>query len=117
MVRTLRVFVEVDPSSPIFKGFRLNRDFFTDFSGNLLKEVMERLPVLETVEFDAYPSVDRHGALMTRLLDETRKAGKRTTWGPQRDWGNSLAAWLEKGRLKAQEKRNGGSVEVVDVTV
>ena len=103
-VRTLRVFVEVDPSSPIFKGFRLNRDFFTHFSGNLLREVMERLPVLETVEFDAYPSVDRHGALMTRLLQDARNANMRVAWGSERDWGDGLADKLEKVRLKARQK-------------
>ncbi|KAL9029760.1 MAG: hypothetical protein Q9196_002037 [Gyalolechia fulgens] len=102
-VRTLRVFVEVDPSSPVFKGFRLNRDFFTHFSGTLLREVMDRLPVLETVEFDGYPSVDRHGALMTRLVDDARRAKKRITWGAEREWGDSLADKLEKARLKARE--------------
>ncbi|KAL8949793.1 MAG: hypothetical protein Q9222_004136 [Ikaeria aurantiellina] len=102
-VRTLRVFVEVDPSSPIFKGFRLNREFFTNFSGTLLKQVVERLPVLETVEFDAYPSVDRHGAMMTRLLEETRKAGKRVVWGKEREWGNSLADQVEMARLRVKQ--------------
>ena len=109
-VRTLRVFVEVDPSSPIFKGFRLNRDFFTNFSGNLLRGILERLPVLEVVEFDAYPSVDRHGALMTRLLHETENEQKKVAWSPRREWGDSLADKLEKARLKAQEKSNGSVV-------
>lgn len=104
-VRTLRVFVEVDPSSPVFKGFRLNRHFFTDFSGTLFQKVMARLPVLDTVEFDAYPSVDRDGALMVRLLEDTRKAEKRIAWGPQREWGDSLADKLEKARLKALRAR------------
>ncbi|KAI4140813.1 MAG: hypothetical protein L6R39_005646 [Caloplaca ligustica] len=108
-VRTLRVFVEVDPSSPVFKGFRLNRHFFTDFSGTLFRQVMERLPVLDTVEFDAYPSVDRDGALMTRLLQETKDADKKVAWGSQREWGDSLADKLEKARLKAilQAQRKG----------
>lgn len=104
-MRTLRVFVEVDPSSPIFKGFRLNRHFFTDFSGALLQGVMERLPVLDTVEFDAYPSVDRDGALMTRLLEATKTAGMRIAWGSQREWGDSLADKLEKARLKARKAK------------
>ncbi|KAL8735382.1 MAG: hypothetical protein Q9166_000927 [cf. Caloplaca sp. 2 TL-2023] len=101
-VRTLRVFVEVDPSSPIFKGFRLNREFYTDFCGKLLAQVLERLPVLETVEFDAYPSVDRDGALMSRLLEKTREARKRIAWGAKREGGDSLADKLEMGRLKVQ---------------
>ncbi|KAL8760749.1 MAG: hypothetical protein Q9184_003075 [Pyrenodesmia sp. 2 TL-2023] len=104
-VRTLRVFIEVDPSSPVFKGFRLNRHFFTDFSGKLFREVVERLPVLETVEFDAYPSVDRDGALMTQLLEDTKNAKKRIAWGPQREWGDSLADKLEKARLKTLQAK------------
>ncbi|KAL8708357.1 MAG: hypothetical protein Q9220_006737 [cf. Caloplaca sp. 1 TL-2023] len=102
-VRTLRVFVQVDPSSPIFKGFRLSLDFFTDFSGELLREIIKRLPVLETVEFDAYPSVDREGKLMTRLLEETRRAGKKVGWGKEREWGDSLADRLEVARLRVRQ--------------
>ncbi|KAL8779716.1 MAG: hypothetical protein Q9213_006805 [Squamulea squamosa] len=106
--RTLRVFVEVDPSSPIFKGFRLNREFYTNFCGILLRQIIERLPVLETVEYDAYPSVDRDGDLMTRLLEETRKGSKRIAWGKERDWDDSLADKLEKARVTRPIKKRVG---------
>ena len=42
-VRTLRVFVECDPSHDIFKGFRVGRDYFTEFSAQLLEGVIDRL--------------------------------------------------------------------------
>ncbi|KAL8903881.1 MAG: hypothetical protein Q9171_007251 [Xanthocarpia ochracea] len=101
-VRTLKVFLEVDPTSPVFKGFRLDWGFYTNFCGTLLRQVIERLSVLETVEFDAYPSVERDGALMTRLLEETKKGKKRVAWGREREWGDSLADKLEMARVKAQ---------------
>ncbi|KAL8677091.1 MAG: hypothetical protein Q9186_006450 [Xanthomendoza sp. 1 TL-2023] len=94
-VTTLKVFVDVDPSSPIFDGFRLDREFYTDFCGRLLAQVMVRLPALQVVEYDAYPSVYRDGALMTRLLGETRKSGKKIAWGRQREWGFSPAEKIE----------------------
>lgn len=67
---------------------------------------MERLPVLETVEYDAYPSVDRNGALMTRLIDETMKGKKRIVWGRERNWGDSLDDKLEMARERARAKAN-----------
>ncbi|CAL8580071.1 hypothetical protein XPA_005805 [Xanthoria parietina] len=102
--RTLKIFVEVDPSSPVFKGYRLEHGFYTEFCGVLLRQIIERLPVLETVEYDAYPSVDRNGALMTRLLEETSKGMKRTAWGKERNWGDSLADKLEMARERARVK-------------
>ncbi|KAL8739039.1 MAG: hypothetical protein Q9190_007899 [Brigantiaea leucoxantha] len=123
-VRTLKVFAEVDPSSRVFKGFRLNRVFFTNFSGHLLHDIIERLPALDTVEFDAYPSVDRDGALMSRLLGEANEGKKRVIWDPNRawndgpanghkpspthsthKWGDTLADKLELGRLRSQQKQ------------
>ena len=89
-VRTLKVFVEVDPSSDIFKGFRLAKDFFTDFSGSLLEGVIERLGSLEQIEFDAYPSVSRDGALLQRLLHEVKIAKKRIKWSPNREWDTTV---------------------------
>ncbi|KAL8650833.1 MAG: hypothetical protein Q9226_004977 [Calogaya cf. arnoldii] len=105
-VRTLKIFVEVDPSSPIFNGFRLSWNFYTDFCGDILRQIMERLPLLETVEFDAYSSVDLNGALMTRLLEETTKGKKRIAWGKERHWGDSLVDKLEMGRERARAKAN-----------
>jgi hypothetical protein len=87
-VRTLKVFIECDPSHPVFEGFRISKGFYTDFAGDLLRQILERLPNLRHVEFDGYPSVRRHGALMTRLLQETKVAKKQIVWGPERQWGH-----------------------------
>ncbi|KAL6714168.1 hypothetical protein ACLMJK_008662 [Lecanora helva] len=73
-VRTLNVFVEIDPSHNVFKGFRIGKDFFTDFGAHLLSEVIRRLPNLQQVRFDAWPSVMRRGPLMERLLHVAMKS-------------------------------------------
>ena len=76
-VRTVKVFVECDPSHEIFNGFRIDRDFFTGFSGGLLEEVLRRLPSVVQVELDGWPSVKREGPLVKRLLEVARNAGLR----------------------------------------
>ncbi|KAJ5667218.1 hypothetical protein N7507_003082 [Penicillium longicatenatum] len=86
LLHTLRVFVECDPSQPVFEGFRVSKEYYTEFSGRLIKEILDRLPALKFVEFDAYPSVKRDGSLMTRLMKEALAANKKITWGPERGW-------------------------------
>lgn len=84
--RTLKVFVQCDPSHPVFEGFRVSQDYYTHFAGELMQQILARLPNLVQVEFDGYPSVQKRGALMTRLLEETRAASKKILWGPERGW-------------------------------
>ena len=76
-VRTVKVFVECDPSHDIFKGFRIGREFFTDFSVELLEGILHRLPALVQVEYDGWPSVMREGPLMRRLIKVSKDGGKR----------------------------------------
>ncbi|CAF9936633.1 MAG: hypothetical protein ALECFALPRED_006905 [Alectoria fallacina] len=76
-VRIVKVFVECDPSHEIFDGFRIDRDFFTDFSGSLLMDVLQRLPSVAQVELDGWPSVKREGPLVKGLLEVARNAGVR----------------------------------------
>lgn len=78
-VRTVKVFVECDPSHEIFNGFRIDRDFFTDFSGGLLKDVLQRFPSVILVELDGWPAVKREGPLVKRLLEVARNAGVRVS--------------------------------------
>lgn len=78
-VRTVKVFVECDPSHEIFNGFRIDKDFFTDFSGGLLKDVLERLPSVIQGDLDGWPSVKREGPLVKRLLAVARDAGVRVS--------------------------------------
>lgn len=86
LTRTLKLFIECDPSQPIFEGFRISKEYYTEFSGRLVKEILQYLPNLEWVEFDAYPSVQKNGSLMSRLLHEARSANKKVKWGPTRGW-------------------------------
>lgn len=85
-VHTLKVFIECDPSHPVFEGFRVTKDFYTEFAGDLLHKILERLPSLINVEFDGYPSVGKNGPLMARLLKETKDFEKNITFGPSRRW-------------------------------
>lgn len=87
-LRTLKVFIECDPSHPVFRGFRLSKDYYTVFAGDLLRKVLKGLPNLVQVEFDGYPSVQKDGDLMNRLLMETKLANKKILWGPERGWTN-----------------------------
>ncbi|MCJ1337231.1 hypothetical protein MMC09_002513 [Bachmanniomyces sp. S44760] len=82
-VRMLEVFVELDPSDEIFNGFRVAKDFYTDFSGMLLSDVLLRLPMLQEVKFDGFPSVTIHSPLMKRLIADVQSSGRRITYGPE----------------------------------
>ncbi|KAL4925555.1 uncharacterized protein BDV17DRAFT_180832 [Aspergillus undulatus] len=85
-LRLLKVFIECDPSHPVFRGFRISDNFYSDFAGGLLQQILEKLPTLEYIEFDGNPSVLKNGSLMKRLLHEAEMAGKKIVWGPQRGW-------------------------------
>lgn len=86
--RTLKVFIQCDPSHPVFEGFRVSKNYYTRFAGELMDQILTRLPNLVQVEFDGYPSVQRKGPLMSRLLGETKTAGKKVLWGPERGWSD-----------------------------
>lgn len=87
-VKIFKIFIQCDPSHPIFEGFRISSDFYTGFAGGLVHQILEQLPNLAHVEFDAWPSVQKNGALMRRLLSEVRTAGKKIYWGPERGWND-----------------------------
>ncbi|PON25793.1 hypothetical protein TGAM01_v205230 [Trichoderma gamsii] len=86
-VHTLKVLVECDPSDNIFKGFRRSEGFYEKFSRQLLASVLEALPAVKAVEFDAWSSVKKSGAMMTGLFKVvTEKEGLSIQWGPDRGW-------------------------------
>jgi len=81
-LRKLRVFVQIDPSQPIFKGFRgPGKEFYTHFCGDLLKEIFTRVPNLEEVELDGELSVAKDGPLLSELAQQVRNADKKLSWG------------------------------------
>ncbi|KAL9118513.1 MAG: hypothetical protein Q9187_004943 [Circinaria calcarea] len=92
----LRVFIECDPSHEIFNGFRIGKEFYTDFAGDLLRKVMARLPVLNQIQFDGYPSVSRKGQLMTRLLEEAKAGDIKVTWGPGQKVDSDIGRKLDQ---------------------
>ena len=94
-VRILKVFVEVDPSDAIFKGFRAGDGFYERFSQALLRGVLNGVPSIQVVEFDAYPSVKRTGEMMRGLGEVISGFNKVVGWGPERGWEKeSDQVWL-----------------------
>lgn len=81
-IQTLKVFVELDPSLPMFEKYRVSFDFYTDFCGNLLCEVLAAMPHLTSLEIDGNPGVDTTGPLVSRLLAEAESKGKMCMLGP-----------------------------------
>ena len=79
-MRVIKVFMECDPSDQVFDGFRVDKEFYTEFCSSLLRDVCKRLPVLETVCLDGYPSVKRKGKLTERLRSCVKEAGKRVVF-------------------------------------
>ena len=86
-VQTLRVFVELDPSLPMFEKYRVSFDFYTDFCGNLLRDVLVCMPQVSHVEMNGNPGVEKTGPLVTRLLKEAEMKGKTCTIGPTKALG------------------------------
>lgn len=85
-VHTLRVYVEVDPSDNIFNNFRRADGFYEEFSRNLLANTLKGLPSVRTIEFDAYESVQKKGAMMRSLMSIATTSECAITWGPDRGW-------------------------------
>ncbi|OCT44313.1 hypothetical protein CLCR_06219 [Cladophialophora carrionii] len=81
-VQTLKVFVELDPSLPMFEKYRVSLDFYTDFCGDLLRDVLLCVPQVTHIEMDGNPGVEATGPLVTRLLKEAESKGKTCTIAP-----------------------------------
>jgi hypothetical protein len=107
-VRTLKIFIQCDPSHPVFEGFRISNDFYTVFAGDILRLMLEQLPNLYQVEFDAWPAVQKNGSLMSRLLSEVRAAERKILWGPERGWSNldDVDPVLEKSCNQETDSKN-----------
>jgi len=85
-VTKLTVFVECDPGNDIFKGFRQPGGFYEAFSKHLLTGVLDNMPWVKRVEFDAWSSVKKSGALVAGLIELVESRGLKITWGPERGW-------------------------------
>lgn len=80
-VQTLRVFVEVDPSHPVFAKFRVSHGFYTEFCGGLLRDVLKAMPRLRVVQISGRPSVQMDGPLISRLQKEVEAEQRVLRWG------------------------------------
>lgn len=87
-VRQLKIFIEVDPSHDIFKGYRIDDRFYTLFCGNLCEGIFEQMPSIETVDFEAYSFVKKDSTLVQDLVDSAEAEHKRVTYTGS--WGRSL---------------------------
>lgn len=85
-VHKLNVYVECDPSDGFFKGFRRSEGFYEGFSCDLLASIIEALPCLDVIEFDARSYVKKSGAMMRGLLDVASQSKRLVRWGPERGW-------------------------------
>lgn len=86
-MRTLKIFVECDPSDAVFNGFRAGDGFYEGFCRDLLEGVLGEVKAIEKVEFDAWSSVKRSGDMMRGLAEVVDRWGKVVGWGPERGWG------------------------------
>lgn len=113
-VRTVRCFVQVDPSLSFFAGYRRGDDgFYERFSKNLLDGVLQAVPSIVEVQFDAYPGVERLGPMMTGLLAVTKEHGKLISWGPERGWKEEADAHWKDAILAGSM----GDLSLADVPV
>ncbi|KAF2196803.1 hypothetical protein GQ43DRAFT_444787 [Delitschia confertaspora ATCC 74209] len=94
-LRLLKIFVEFDPAShEVFEGFRVGKEFYTDFCLKLARDVVKRVPTVEEFQFDGWNSVKRSAPLLMALVKEGRELGRRVSWGDE-------AGWSDKVELKA----------------
>ncbi|KAH7034639.1 uncharacterized protein B0I36DRAFT_82731 [Microdochium trichocladiopsis] len=85
-VRKITVFVECDPGTDTFSGFRQPNEFFEGFAQSLLENVLKDMPWVDRVEFDAWSSVKKSGTLVQRLIEVAKSHHLKVTWGPERGW-------------------------------
>ena len=93
-VQTLRVFVELDPSLPMFEKYRISPDFYTGFCGDLLRDALLCMPQLTHIEMEGNPGVETTGPLVSRLLKEVEGKGKTCTIGPTKTLATSAGVKL-----------------------
>jgi hypothetical protein len=86
LVRVLRVFVQLDPSIPMFEKHRVSFAFYTDFCGALLADVLKAMPWVEAVEVAGYRHVDPRGPLVSRLVKEVQWKGRDVRWDRACGW-------------------------------
>ncbi|KAF2766838.1 hypothetical protein EJ03DRAFT_277383 [Teratosphaeria nubilosa] len=88
-LRTLKIFVECDPSDGVFAGFRgkgATEETYKFFCLDLLQGIVEQVPSLESVEIDAYSAVKKDAPLVMALERRIKQENLILAWGPLRGW-------------------------------
>jgi hypothetical protein len=117
-VQTLMVFVEVDPSHPVFAKFRISHGFYTEFCGGLLRDVLKAMPRLKVVQIAGRPSVQMDGPLVSRLQREVEAQGRILKWGDMQrrvsvEDKTSEVALAEKTAVSEHSIRSAGPTETM----
>ncbi|QDS70053.1 hypothetical protein FKW77_004193 [Venturia effusa] len=91
-LKQLKVFAELDPeNSEICKQWMKNHQSYTVFGKDLMVKILTTAPNITEVWFDGFPSVLKDGPLVSALLAEANRLGKRITFGPLRGWAKPRA--------------------------
>lgn len=78
LLTRLHVIVEIDPSHPQFRGFRVHPDFYTNFAGELLKDVLAAMhKCVSQVHISHYCSVQPDGPLITKLIEVVKSMDRK----------------------------------------
>ncbi|KAI0839245.1 hypothetical protein F5Y06DRAFT_266343 [Hypoxylon sp. FL0890] len=85
-VNKITVYVECDPGNDFFKGFRQPDNFYERFSKSLLTGVLDEMPWVDRIEFEAWSNVKKSGALMRGLIEVVTTRGIKIIWGIERGW-------------------------------
>jgi hypothetical protein len=88
-LKTLKIFIECDPSERTFDGFRgknATEETYLRFCLGLLDGILEQCPSLREVEIDSYPGVRKDAPLVVGLQRRVLEMGRRVRWGDSRGW-------------------------------
>ncbi|KAI0106049.1 hypothetical protein F4814DRAFT_430334 [Daldinia grandis] len=85
-ITKITVYVECDPGNDFFRGFRQPDNFYERFSKSLLTNVLDEMPWVERIEFEAWLNVKKSGVLMRGLIDVVKSRGLKILWGKERGW-------------------------------
>ncbi|TLD30062.1 hypothetical protein E2P81_ATG06715 [Venturia nashicola] len=103
-LKQLKIFAELDPeNSEICKQWMRNHQSYTAFSKELMVKILTTAPNITEVWFDGFPSVLKDGPLVSTLLAEANRLGKRITFGPLRGWDKPQAQHLIDVEALARE--------------
>ena len=84
----------------MFEKYRISDTFYTDFAGSLLRDVLQVVPQVESVEVGGYEFVGIHGPLVTRVVDVIFTEGRKLVWSEENGWRERAARGEEEKGAK-----------------